>query len=51
MTRNGVVCLGAKEQSIASTQPIDTEMIVVATVKISVVTSVLRKAGSEKSLM
>ena len=51
MTRNGVVCSGANAQSIARTQPIDTEMMVVAIVKISVVISVLRKAASENSLI
>ncbi len=50
MTRKGSVWLGAKAHIIASAQPRPTEIAVVASVKIGVVTMVLRNAGSVKSL-
>ena len=49
MKRKGSVWRGAKAHSMARNQPRPTVMMVVPSVKIAVVTRVLRKAGSVKS--
>ena len=48
--RNGNVWRGAKEESMASTQPIDTEITVTPNVKMIVVQMVLMNVGSAISL-